>query len=180
MLNVSALVPGIQTPLAPGIASNRTTYLHYWQTGVTFAANGTLNRNTSPIASYKAPGPPAGDIAHAYVFYLFETGASFAPPPPGNPFSQALVDQGTNRVSFNVGKLAQETGVGPLVGATYFLAQNTTGSATGSAKPSASGTGSVSTSTAKPFTGSGNRQDLGLIGAVMTAAAFIFAILQVA
>jgi len=122
--------------------------------------------------------PPPGDIAHAYAFYIFKSDASFSPPPVGSPFSQALVNQGMNRFSFNVDNFAAEKGIGPLVGATYLLAQNKSGSASASA--SGSGTGSVSTPTAAPFLGGSSRYSLGLTGGVVVLTAIILASLLAA
>lgn len=170
-LNTSKFVPGIQVPLAPGISAGRTTRLHYWQTGLTFSPNGTVVNNTSPIAFYQPPAPPAGDIAHTYVFYIFEQQAGFAPPPAGNPFSQALVNEGTNRFSFDLNHLAGEKGVGPLVGANYFVAQNRAGTA----RPTRTGTGSVSSPTNIPFLGGADLRTLGIAGAVVTALALVLA-----
>lgn len=172
-VNLSSLVPNIQTPLAPGINTNRTTRVHYWQTGLTFTSNGTLVNTTTPIAFYQPPAPPPGDIAHTYVFYLFEQTALFAPPPVGNPFSEALVNKGMgSRLSFSVNHLAAENGTGPLVGATYFTAQNMTGSATGSA----TGTGSVASPTAAVFRGAAGRSQAVLAGVAMAIVAALFAV----
>lgn len=170
-LNTSKLVPGIQLPLAAGISVGRTTRLHYWQTGLTFSPNGTLVNTTSPIAFYQPPAPPAGDIAHTYVFYLFEQKDGFAPPPAGNPFSAALVNVGSNRMSFDLNHLAGEKGIGPLVGANYFVAQNRTGTA----QATGSGTGSVSSPTAISFLGGAGRSTLGFAGAVVTAFTIVLA-----
>lgn len=172
-LNTSALVPGIQVPLTAGISPGRTTRLHYWQTGITFSTNGTLVNTASPIAFYQPPAPPAGDIAHTYVFYLFEQENGFAPPPAGNPFSEALVNEGNNRISFNLNHLAGESGVGPLVGANYFLVKNTTGTA----QATGTGTGSVPKPTVVSFLGGAVRSSSGLAGVVLTAVVIVSAIL---
>lgn len=171
-LNTSSLVPDIQLPLAAGISTGRTTRLHFWQTGLRFSTNGTLINTTSPIAFYQPPAPPAGDIAHTYVFYLFEQEDGFTPPPEGNPFSQALVNKGSSRTSFNVNNLAEETGIGALVGATYFLAQNTSGTP----RATGSGTGSVSSPTTVPFPGGASQHTLGFPGVLVTAFAIMLAL----
>lgn len=134
-----------------------------------------MNR-TLPIAFYQPPSPPALDIAHTYVFYLFEQEDGFAPPPAGNPFSEALVNEANNRVSFNLNHLAGEKGVGPLVGATYFLAQNDSGTA------SASGSANVNLSspTAVPFLGGTSQRAFGFAGPVLTAVAIAFALIWAA
>ena len=154
-VNTSMLNPKVQLPLATGIAAGRTTRLHFWQTGLTFTASGAVVNHTDPIAFYQGPLPPAGDIAHTYVFYLFEQGDAFRPPPPGNPFSAALINEGTNRMSFSVAHLAGENGVGPLVAANYIEVQNQQ-QASSSSSPSATASSgpSASASASKP-TGAG-------------------------
>jgi len=183
------LTPGVQVPLAPGISAGRTTYLHYWQPGITFSANGTLLNTTEPIAFYRGPAPPPGDGFHTYVFYLFEQGASFAPPSAGNPFSTALVNgkMGMNRLSFSVSRVANEQGIGPLAGANYFLSQNTSAAtSTASAAPTATGgassqgTGSVIGATPVPFTGGAGSASPGLMVGIATCVAFGFGLLYMA
>lgn len=96
----------------------------------------------------------------------------FTPPPVGNPFSEALINTGMNsRLSFSVSHLAAENGTGPLVGATYFTAQNTTGSAMASAT-----TGSVSSPTAATFKGGAGRSQAGFVGVAVAVVAGLFAV----
>lgn len=177
-LKTDGFVQGVQLPLAPGIMANRTTRLHYWQPGVTFSANGTLVNMTEPIAFYQGPAPPPGDIAHTYVFYLFEQSAGFMPPPAGNPFSQALVNEGMNRMSFNVGNLAKETGIGSLIAANYIMVQNTMSSATATGAASATGTGSAITPSASSVTGAAGKLGVGMMEGLWTAVAIGFAMLS--
>ena len=197
-VNTSALTPGVQVPLTQGISPGRTTRLHYWQTGIKFTTNGTLVNTTEPIAFYQGPAPPPGDIAHTYAFYLFEESSAFAPPPPGNPFNQANVNKGMNRMSFSVAHLASETGVGPLVAANFILVQNAmqatssaaAPSASATAKPSSTGTsGSGSGSgtsgsgspSITPFT-AGARQigiSTGMIGVIFTVVTLLAAVLTI-
>ena len=66
--------------------------------------------------------------------------------------------------------LAAENGTGPLVGATYFTAQNTTGAVTGSAT-----TGSITTPTVVPFMGEARRVFSGVGGAIMAVIAALIA-----
>ncbi|KAK3176375.1 hypothetical protein OEA41_007698 [Lepraria neglecta] len=113
-INQSALVPDMQLPLAPGVNANRTTRLHYWQPGLTFTSNSTVVNTTTPIAFYNPPGPPAGDIAHTYTFYLFEQEATFMPPADNSILSQGMVNMGMNRMSFNVKNFVEGDGRWPI------------------------------------------------------------------
>ncbi|KAL8847093.1 MAG: hypothetical protein Q9221_007842 [Calogaya cf. arnoldii] len=145
-----------QLPVAPGISANRTTRLHFWQAGLTFSTNGTLVNTTEPVARYNSPMPPAGDIPHDYVFYLFQQEAGFAAPAEDSPFNVNNVNaESINRSSFNVQRFAEGEGVGDLVAANYIVVQNpgSGGSmSNGTAGPTA--TGGVSPPSPAPFTGS--------------------------
>ncbi|KAL8928488.1 MAG: hypothetical protein Q9208_001722 [Pyrenodesmia sp. 3 TL-2023] len=165
----SELAPA-QLPLAVGLGANRTTRLHFWQAGLTFSANGTLVNTTEPVAFYNGPMPPAGDIAHDYVFYLFQQEAGFAPPPEDSPFNVNNVNaESMNRMSFSVQRFAEEEGVGDLVAANYIQVQNLGSgseggrSSNGTAGPSAtssmtSATGGVVAPSPSPFTGSAGKR----------------------
>ncbi|KAL9124232.1 MAG: hypothetical protein Q9217_006419 [Psora testacea] len=168
-LNTSTFNPTYQLPLAAGIAPNRTTRLHYWQAGLQFSSNGTLINTTEPVAFYQGPAPPAGDVAHTYVFYLFGQEAGFTAPAADSPFNVANVNRGMNRMSFNVQDFARETGVGPLAAANYILVQNTTGSQTGTASGSASATGSAMAPKGAAFLGEAGRTCLGGVGGLFMA-----------
>ncbi|KAI4184798.1 MAG: hypothetical protein L6R41_004497 [Letrouitia leprolyta] len=167
-VNASQLEPE-QLPVATGVGVNRTTRLHFWQAGLTFSNNATLVNTTQPVALYNGPQPPAGDIAHDYVFYLFEQGAGFAPPSEDSPFNVNNVNtKPNNRASFSVQRFAASEGVGDLVAANYIQVQNPAsgsgGSSTsnGTAGPSAtssttSTTGNVGAAAPSPFTGSAGK-----------------------
>ena len=163
-VNASELDPE-QLPLAPGLGANRTTRLHFWQAGLTFANNGTLINTTDPVARYNGPMPPPGDIPHDYVFYLFQQTAGFAPPPEDSPFNVNNVNaESNNRMSFDVQRFADGEGVGELVAANYIRVQNpVSGSGgNGTAGPTAtssttSATGGVMTPSPSPFTGSAGK-----------------------
>ncbi|KAL8648297.1 MAG: hypothetical protein Q9210_005072 [Variospora velana] len=165
----SALDSSAQLPLALGITPNRTTRLHFWQAGLTFSSdNGTLINTTEPVAFYNGPMPPAGDIPHDYVFYLFQQEAAFAPPPEDSPFNVNNVNaESSNRASFSVQRFAEGEGVGDLVAANYIRVQNpgSGGSASnGTAGPSATSAtttsatgGVVAAPSPSPFTGSAGK-----------------------
>ncbi|KAI9699944.1 MAG: hypothetical protein M1836_002478 [Candelina mexicana] len=171
-LNISSLNASTQLPLAPGIAANRTAILHFEQQGVRFAANGSLINSTIPVAYYLPPNPPAGDIAHTYVFYLFEQQAIF------RPTNVTLSSTVASRVSFNIANFSRTAGVGPLLAANYFTVQNNaTANATGTAGATASRTSGVATGTGgaiasvTPFRGAAGTLATG----VQTVVAGVFA-----
>ncbi|KAI4237668.1 MAG: hypothetical protein LQ349_001672 [Xanthoria aureola] len=175
-----------QLPLAPGITPNRTTRLHFWQAGLAFAPNGSLLNTTQPVAPYKGPMPPAGDIPHDYVFYLFQQESGFAPPPANSPFNANNVDKSPiNRSSFNVQRFAEGEGVGDLVAANYIMVQTPAsgggssggggggGMSNGTAGPSATATtGGMAPASPSPFTGSA-----GKFGAPKKACGAVFLVL---
>ncbi|KAL8827535.1 MAG: hypothetical protein Q9170_006977 [Blastenia crenularia] len=180
-VNSSELDP-VQLPLALGVSPNRTTRLHFWQAGLTFSTNGTLVNTSEPVAFYNGPMPPIGDIAHDYVFYLFQQDAGFAPPPENSPFNVNNVNADPmNRMSFSVQRFAEEQGVGDLVAANYIQVQNPASgsgggsSSNGTAGPSAtSSTGSATAGFAgpspSPFTGSATNIGVrGLLKSVVLA-----------
>ena len=155
-----------QLPLAPGFPANRTTRLHYWQAGLTFATNGSLVNTTEPVAYYQGPSPPPGDIPHDYVFYLFEQNEDFAPPPEDSPFNVDNINANPmNRMSFDVQRIASGEGFGDLVAANYIVVQISSGSANSTSGSSAGGgaapTGATMPSpSASPFTGAAGSIEL--------------------
>ena len=163
-VNASELDPE-QLPLAPGLGANRTTRLHFWQAGLTFANNGTLINTTDPVARYNGPMPPPGDIPHDYVFYLFQQTAGFAPPPEHSPFNVNNVNaESMNRMSFDVQRFADGQGVGELVAANYIRVQNPVSGSGGNGTAGATATSSTTTATggvtapsSSPFTGSAGK-----------------------
>ena len=147
--------------IAPGIGAGRYTRLHYWQTDVTFGANGTFINKTAPIAPYQGPAPPQGDIPHIYTFFLFPQTSAFVPPAPGTQFAAGTVDQGMNRSNFDILALSKQAGVGPIAAGNYIMVQNSTMAATGTA---AKGTGAATATSTAKFTGAATKID----GSVMT------------
>ena len=146
-IDASKLSPA-QLPLAPGITANRTTRLHFAQTGLSFSTNGTLVNSTEPVAYYNGPAPPAGDIAHDYVFYLFEQPKELPGPPQDSPFNAKNVNANpNNRQSFDVQKFATEEGIGNLIAANYFQVWNSSGTASSTGSNSAGGSASPTTGT---------------------------------
>ncbi|KAL8995147.1 MAG: hypothetical protein Q9169_005056 [Polycauliona sp. 2 TL-2023] len=172
-----------QLPLAPGVSANRTTRLHFWQAGLSFSTNGTLVNTTEPVAYYNGPMPPAGDIPHDYVFYLFVQEAGFAPPAEDSPFNVENVNEdGINRSSFNVQRLAEAEGVGELVAANYIMVQNpgpagSTGGGMGNgtmAGPSPTG-GAAAPAEPSPFTGETGKDGMNkLLASIVLGSAVAF------
>lgn len=103
--------------------------------------------------------PPAGDIPHDYVFYLFQQEAGFAPPAEDSPFNVNNVNkESSNRSSFNVQRFAEGEGVGDLVAANFIVVQNPGsggGMSNGTAGPTA--TGGAAPPSPSPFTGSAGK-----------------------
>ena len=166
-VDASKLNPA-QLPVAPGLGTNRTTRLHFWQAGLRFGSNGALVNTTEPVAFYQGPSPPPGDIAHAYVFYLFQQEGGFAPPPEDSPFSASNVNANpSNRQSFSVQRFATEEGVGDLVAANYIQVQNSGASSSSSGATRSGGasatpttgspTGTISSPSVSPFIGAATR-----------------------
>ena len=120
---INASIPGIK---APGLGPDRYTRLHYWQTDLELSANGTLVNKTAPIASYQGPAPRQGDSPHTYIFFLFPQTRNFVPPAAGTRFSAGTVDQGSNRLNFDIFEFSKQGGVGALVAGNYILVQNST------------------------------------------------------
>ena len=156
--SINASFPGAK---APGIGAGRYTRLHYWQTDITFGANGTFVNKTAPIAAYQGPAPPQGDIPHIYAFFLFPQTSAFVPPAPGTQFSAGTVDQGMNRLNFDILALSKQAGVGPIAAGNYIMVQNSTMTATGTA---ATGTRAATASSTAKFTGAATKID----GSVMS------------
>lgn len=116
-----AFVPGDN--LVPGLGVNRTTRLHWWQTNVTHAStNGSFLTGATPaLAPYAGPMPPAGDIFHTYVFYLFNQPKSFVP--PAAALAGEFQDPNTDaRFNFSLSALAAQ--VGNPVLANYMRIEN--------------------------------------------------------
>ena len=122
--------------IAPGAGENRTTRLHWWagnltstsfegmESNTTYPFASFLVSNDTPVASYQGPGPPEGDSAHYYVFYLFEQPENFTL--PANAASGNYSGYLDGRINFNVTPVIEAAGQ-PLA-ATYLLAQaNATG-----------------------------------------------------
>lgn len=116
------LFPANETStLVPGLGPNRTTRLHWWQTGVTQQNGYFVYEANTALAPYAGPMPPQGDIFHDYVFWLFPQPASFVP--PAAAVAGEFQDPGTTaRFNYSLPDLVKQVG-NPLA-ATYMRVEN--------------------------------------------------------
>ncbi len=88
--------------------------------------------STSPVVvPYAGPAPSPGSGSHRYVFSLFPQPANFTNPKAYAGFSAQ------NRTRFNMTDYVKQAGLGPIVAANYFAAENTnaTGGGNGTVAP---------------------------------------------
>jgi len=107
---------------------------HWLVNGVTAATGVVKNDTAVAITTYAGPGPAAGSGPHRYVVVLYEQPSTFKAPAA---FSQP--NMGVSTFDFNA--YVQDSGLGPLVAATYITVEE--GTATASIQP----TSAVITST---------------------------------
>jgi hypothetical protein len=142
---------GTSLPLAQGLQACRTTRLHWLQTGLTQAENGTFVSDTLALAPYGEIGfpkllgingdtwadaillggsmPTLNDIPHTFTFYLFAQPDNFALP---------AWDAGRNytalgapdRLNFSVTAISDV--VGAPIAANFYRTYNRSNTATGS------------------------------------------------
>ena len=137
---------------------NKTTvvpFLHWMVKDLTITSiDHQLSKpqNSSAIAPYLSPAPPAGSGAHTYVLVLFQQPANFVVPSSFAAIAPPKAE--SDRLEFNITKFMATAHLRQPVAATYWKELNTTTTerANGSAMASATGTGAASPSTAT-FTG---------------------------
>lgn len=122
----------------------RLTLLHWFAYNVsttTYPFTIPAQTASGPGAAYLQPNPPAGDVAHRYVFLLYRQPKNFAVPasfksidPPANT---------TARIGFNLTKFVEETGLEKPIVANYIQVKpiNATPAASTTFPPVASSTG---------------------------------------
>ena len=102
--------------------------------------------STSPVVvPYVGPAPSPGSGPHRYAFSLFGQPANFTNPKGYAGFSAQ------NRTRFNTTDYAKQAGLGPIIAASYYVAENKTvtgGNGTSGTSGSGSGNG-----TTVPFRG---------------------------
>jgi len=119
---------------------------HWLVNGVTVSGSTVTNSSAVAITTYAGPWPAAGSGPHRYVITLYAQPSTFTPPAA---FSQP--NMGVSTFDFNA--YVKDSGLGPLLAATYITVEE--GTATASISP----TSSVVTSTLLPSSSvSGNAQ----------------------
>ncbi|KAH8655819.1 phosphatidylethanolamine-binding protein [Xylariales sp. PMI_506] len=102
--------------LVPGLATNTTTRLHWWQGNYTLQQQQLVNSSDS-LAEYTAPRP-RDSTNHTYTLYLFEQPANYTPPVAA---LDGLYYSGTTDERFNFSLSAIVSEVGGPIAANYFL-----------------------------------------------------------
>jgi len=111
------------TSLVPGLLPNRTNRLHWWMDYVTQGDDGVFTGDCT-LADYQGPQPPAGDIPHDYVLFLFNRPDDFQPIANALEYYDGATYNGDNRMNFSVTTLAAQ--VGNPIAARYFRVQRQT------------------------------------------------------
>ena len=184
-----------------GPNNTNTTLLHWILPGL-IAPSGatTLTSYQSAIAPYFPPGPPAGQT-HTYTLLLYKMFGPLKIPADYIPFFSNLTASVYNRIGFNLTKFVDETHLGDLVAADWFLVSTpvstnssvsaaprmtnttingsyTTGRATLAATTASASTaslsGAITSATSNVGNNVGKLQDLVTIGAILTATLAIF------
>ena len=102
--------------------------------------------STNPVVvPYAGPAPPPGSGSHRYVFSLFSQPANFTNPKGYAGFSAQ------NRTRFSTTDYVKQAGLGPIVAANYYSAENKNDTG-GDGTSGSSDTGSGN-ETAMPFRG---------------------------
>jgi hypothetical protein len=127
---------------------------HWLINGVAITDGKISNASATAITTYAGPAPPAGSGPHRYTIILYEQPSTFSAPDGfQNPIGVTL---------FDLSSYIKDSGLGPLVAATYFRVEE--GTATGTipatsavvtstlpaAQSKTTGSGSASTASATP------------------------------
>jgi len=102
---------------------------HWLVNGVAVSGGSVTNTSAVGITGYAGPAPPAGSGPHRYVVVLYSQPESFRAPAD-------LSTPGVPVAPFVWADYVKNTGLGPLVGATYFTVEE--GTATVSISPTSS------------------------------------------
>jgi phosphatidylethanolamine-binding protein (PEBP) family uncharacterized protein len=116
--------------LDPGAATSTpgNVVRHYLANNVTLA-NGQLQNTTEAIAGWFSPAPPPGSGVHRYTTLVFSQPSSF-----NLPDSLAQYDA-TIDTNFDLAGYISQTGLGPVIAATFFLCSNSSTAASSSVAP---------------------------------------------
>ncbi|TEY59369.1 hypothetical protein BOTCAL_0194g00070 [Botryotinia calthae] len=115
-------IPSLYSTLVPGLATNTTTRLHWWQGNYTLASSSSSSsplflNSTDSIAAYTAPRP-RDSTNHTYVFYMFAQPANYF---VGEEAANGTYYDGTTDARFNFSLKAVVERVGEPVAANWFL-----------------------------------------------------------
>jgi len=92
---------------------------HHWLVnGVQISGNTLSNASATSIVAYAGPGPAPGSGPHRYVIILYSQPSSFTPP--------ADLSKPTGVSPFDLSAYVKNSGLGPIVGATYFTVEEGT------------------------------------------------------
>lgn len=91
--------------------------LHWFQPGLKATVDGIMENveNAPAIAHYLGAGPPPGSSPHRYLFILYEQSEGFNVQKWEKSFSIP------NRMRFDLDRFEVDTGLGKIVGATFFF-----------------------------------------------------------
>jgi hypothetical protein len=137
---------------------------HHWLVnGVEITGNALTNTSATAITAYAGPGPAAGSGPHRYVIILYTQPSSFSPP--------ADLSTPTGVSLFDLNAYVKDSGLGPIVAASYFTVEEgtttvsvpETSSVISSTLAAVSGT-STAAGTASSTTASGNPANTGITG----------------
>ncbi|MCO5613912.1 hypothetical protein L7F22_068191 [Adiantum nelumboides] len=133
--------------LDPGAPSDqpRNVVRHFLANNITLnTATGGLKNTSKPIAGWFAPAPPVGSGVHRYTTLVFRQPQNFTLPANLQNRNETI------DTNFNLAQYIQQTNLGPIVAANFFLLQNsdTSASVTASGVISTSSVPSASISAA--------------------------------
>ncbi|KAF8964645.1 phosphatidylethanolamine-binding protein [Flammula alnicola] len=120
---------------------------HWLVNGVTVSGSTVANSSAIGITVYAGPAPAAGSGPHRYVVTLYSQPSTFTPPAA---FSQP--NMGVSTFDFNA--YVKDSGLGPLVAATYFTVEE--GTATASIPPTSAVVTSTLVATSSKASSSGS------------------------
>jgi len=155
---------------------------HWLVNGVTISGSTVTNSSATAITSYAGPYPASGSGPHRYVVAVYAQPSTFAAPAA---YSQPNLPVGT----FDFNAYVKDSGLGPLVAATYITVEEGTATAsipstsavvTSTLLPSSAVQTSSKSSTASApsssHTSGASNVNAQLFGFAATAASFVLAI----
>jgi hypothetical protein len=129
----------------------RVELLHWFAYNVDIGSTPIKALMNSGGAPYLQPSPPAGDIAHRYVFYMFAQPRNFTVP---TKFKKIDPPASTsNRIGFSLTAFAADAGLGMPLASNYIRVQNmnsTPAASSSSPLPTEQGSNATATMTLSP------------------------------